>query len=25
VRVVLENNTVIHVASFLETVANSGI
>ena len=24
VRVVLENNTVIHVASFLETVANSG-
>src|SRR6266480_7876449 len=25
VRMVLENNTVIHVASFLETVANSGI
>jgi hypothetical protein len=25
VRVVLQNNTVIHVASFLETVANSGI
>jgi hypothetical protein len=25
VRVVLENNTVIHVATFLETVANSGI
>ena len=25
VRVVLQNNTVIHVASFLETAANSGI
>jgi hypothetical protein len=25
VRVILQNNTVIHVASFLETAANSGI